>query len=117
MPVRSSVLTASLAIGLATGGAWLAFAQSPEVLGNNEGIFVDSKSFNVTKGKSKTDASAQIARLNAKEVGPGAIIFRSGDKLYIVDGRPPGAAVQGMKDFQDTFTMMKDFQDTFTMMK
>lgn len=91
---------------------------SPSIqLGNNEGIFVDPKSFNVMRGASKTDASAQVAKLGAHEVGVGAIIFRSGDKLYIADGTPPGASVQGMKNFQDTFTMMKDFQDTFTMMK
>ena len=86
-------------------------------LGNNEGIFVDPKTFNVARGASKTDAAAQITKLGAREVGAGAIIFRSGDKLYLADGVPPGAKVQGMKDFQDTFTMMKDFQDTFTMMK
>ena len=28
--------------------------------------------------------SAQIAKMGAKEVGPGAIIFRYGDKLYMV---------------------------------
>jgi hypothetical protein len=120
MQVSKRLLTVGLAVGLASGAAWVAFAQSPtpEVLGNNEGIFVDSKNFNISKGKSKTDPAAQIAKLNAKEVGPGAIIFRSGDKLYLADGTPPGASArQGMKDFQDTFTMMKDFQDTFTMMK
>jgi hypothetical protein len=27
--------------------------------------------------------------MGAREVTEGAIIFRAGDKLYIVDGRPP----------------------------
>ena len=107
MKVSNRILIAGLAVGLVSG-AWAALAQQPEVLGNNEGIFVDSKSFNINKGKAKVDPAAQIAKLNAKEVGPGAIIFRSGDKLYIADGTPPGASArQGMKDFQDTFTMMK----------
>jgi hypothetical protein len=41
------------------------------------------------KGVAKGDPSAQIAKLGAKEITDGAIIFRSGSKLYIVDGRPP----------------------------
>ena len=115
MQVSTRLLIAGIAAGLVSGAA---FAQQQEVLGNNEGIFVESKSFNINKGKAKVDTASQIAKLNAKEVGPGAIIFRSGDKLYIADGTPPGAgARQGMKDFQDTFSMMKDFQDTFSTMK
>src|SRR5262249_32905530 len=116
-------LAAGVALtALGTLGSGYVIAQSANngqqiQLSNNEGIFVDPKSFNIQRGASKTDASAQIAKLGAREVGVGAIIFRSGDKLYLADGRPPGSSVQGMKDFQDTFTMMKDFQDTFTMMK
>ena len=108
------------AVGLVSLGSNYVVAQSPAQslqLANNEGIFVDPKSFTVTRGASKGDPSAQIAKLGAREVGAGAIVFRSGDKLYLADSRPPGSTVQGMKDFQDSFTMMKDFQDTFTMMK
>ena len=112
-------LAAGAALAVSLGSTYVAAQSSgPSIqLGNNEGIFVDPKSFNVSRGASKTDASAQIAKLGAREVGAGAIIFRSGDKLYLADGVPPGSNVQGMKNFQDTFTIMKDFQDTFTMMK
>lgn len=115
-------LAAGAALAVSLGSTYVVAQSSGQTspsiqLGNNEGIFVDPKSFNVSRGASKTDASAQVAKLGAREVGVGAIIFRSGDKLYIADGTPPGANVQGMKNFQDTFTMMKDFQDTFTMMK
>ena len=54
--------------------------------------------------------------MGAREVSAGAIIFRSGDKLYIVDGTPPAdAAPQAMKDFQDSWntSYMKNFQDNF----
>jgi hypothetical protein len=59
-------------------------------LGNNEGIFVDLKTFKVLRGTAKTDPAAQITKLGARPVNEGAIIFRSGDKLYIVDAVPGG---------------------------
>lgn len=58
-------------------------------LANNEGLYVDMKEFKINKGESRGDPSAQIKKSGAREVSDGAIIFRSGDKLYIVDGRPP----------------------------
>ena len=57
-------------------------------LGVNEGIFVDPATFNVVKGVAKSDPSAQIVRLGAREVKSGAIIFRAGDKLYLADADP-----------------------------
>src|SRR5262245_22307588 len=100
----------------------LAQAQAPaqDVIGelaSNEGIFVDAKTFKIVRGKAKGDPSAQIAKLNAKEVGPGAIIFRSGEKLYMVEGTPQPTP-QTMKDFQDNWNVsymkaMKDFQDNW----
>ena len=47
------------------------------------------KDFKIAKGAAKGDPAAQIMKSGAREVSDGAIIFRSGDKLYIVDGRPP----------------------------
>jgi hypothetical protein len=94
--------------------------QSQDIIGqlaNNEGIFVDGKTFTIARGKAKGDPAAQIAKLGAKEVGPGAIIFRYGDKLYMVEGTPE-AAPQAMKNFQDNWAVsymksMKDFQDNW----
>jgi hypothetical protein len=40
------------------------------------------------EGAAKGDPAAQLATSGAREVADGAIIFRSGDKLYIVDGKP-----------------------------
>ena len=81
----------------------LAIAQSQEAvrsIANNESIFIDAKSFNVTPGKSKDDVAVQIKNLGAREMGPGAIIFRSADKLYIVDVVVPAEknAQQAMYD-------------------
>ena len=61
-------------------------------LANNEGIYVDLKAFKIAKGTAKGDPSTQIAKMGAREVADGAIIFRFGDKLYIVDGKPAGSA-------------------------
>ena len=57
-------------------------------LASNEGIHVDAKEFRINKGAAKGDPSDQIVKSGAKEVSEGAIIFRSGGTLYIVDGKP-----------------------------
>jgi hypothetical protein len=58
-------------------------------LASNEGIYVNVQDFQIAKGAAKGDPSAQISKSGAREVADGAIIFRSGNKLYIVDGKPP----------------------------
>ena len=55
-------------------------------LANNEGIFVDVGEFKISKGAATGDPSDHIVKSGAREVSEGAIIFRSGSKLYIVDG-------------------------------
>ena len=54
---------------------------------DNDSVYVDAKSFQVVSGKGKGDAAAQIRDLGARELGPGAIIIRSGNKLYIAEGQ------------------------------
>lgn len=55
----------------------------------SEGIYVNSKSFGIVKGAAKVNPTeAQLTKLGAKEVKEGAIIFRVGDKLYLVDTDP-----------------------------
>ena len=86
-------------------------------LDNNQGIFVAKATFDVVKGSAKTDNPvAALTKMGAREVSAGAIIFRSGDKLYIVDGTPPAdLPPQAMKDFQSNWNVgyMKSFQDNF----
>ena len=118
---HSRLLVLGLAATALTAGKF-ALAQQPtgDVIGelaNNEGIFVDGKTFKIARGKAKGDPAAQIAKLGAKEVGPGAIVFRYNDKLYMVEGTPTPAP-QAMKNFQDNWNVsymkgMKDFQDNF----
>ena len=102
---------AAVALGIVAGVSTLAVAQfnpwnnnnvnmrsmtdnwsTPSAVGqlaSNEGIYVDVNEFKINKGAAKGDPSAHIAKSGAREVSEGAIIFRSGGKLYIVDGRPP----------------------------
>ena len=99
------------ALGMALGASTLAVAQfdpwstsashmrsmtdnwsPPNAVGqlaSNEGIYVDAKAFKINKGTAKGDPAEQIKKAGAREVSDGAIIFRSGEKLYIVDGKPP----------------------------
>jgi hypothetical protein len=116
-----TVFVGLAALGLAVSVSSVAVAQTvtKEVVGelaNNEGYLVDGKTFRIVHGKAKGDVSAAtITKLNAKEVGPGIIVFRSGDKVYIAEAPAPPAP-QAMKNFQDNWAVsymkaQKDFQD------
>jgi hypothetical protein len=63
-----------------------AFAQSKDALtiANNDSVLIDAKSFKILPGNAEGDAAALIKKLDAKDMGPGAIVFRSGGKLYMV---------------------------------
>jgi hypothetical protein len=111
MSKRALLATGAAGLGIVVGASTLALAQfnpwnnnnvnmrsmtdswsAPNAVGqlaSNEGIYVDVNEFKIAKGVAKGDPSAQIAKSGAREVSDGAIIFRSGNKLYIVDGRPP----------------------------
>jgi hypothetical protein len=122
----TALIVGAAAVVLAVGQGTLAFAQQPagDVVGeiaNNTGYFVDGKTFKIVKGAAKdSDAAAQFAKLEkqgAKEVGPGVIVFRYNNKLYMLEGSPQ-PPVQAMKNFQDNWNVsymkgMKDFQDNF----
>ena len=59
-------------------------------LRDNEGVYVDKTSFQLRIGDAKApgEVMGEITKLGGKEVANGAIIVRSGDKLYLVDGKP-----------------------------
>jgi hypothetical protein len=108
---KRTLIVIGTAVTLVAGAATLAVAQfdpwnnnnvnmrsmtdnwgAPSPLGNlasNEGIYVDVAQFRIAKGAAKGDPAAHIQKAGAREVSDGAIIFRSGNKLYIVDGTPP----------------------------
>jgi hypothetical protein len=104
---RVSLLVAgSTALGLALAASSLALAFDPwgqsqwsymkgaelvPALADNQGVYVDKSNFKLTLGAAKaSDPVALITKMGGKEVTNGAVIFRAGNKLYIVDGKPAG---------------------------
>src|SRR4029077_10695510 len=85
---RKSISFFRAIVGIASIASNLAMAQSqalpPAAIADNDSIFIDGKTFSITPGRAKGDTSLQIEALGARDLGPGAIIFRSGEKLYIV---------------------------------
>src|SRR5262249_28468350 len=82
----------AIAFGLALSASPTAIARAQGVIGNlanNASILIDGRTFSVTAGAPKADGSADLAKIGPRELGPGAIIFRSCYKLYIAHGFPP----------------------------
>jgi hypothetical protein len=79
------LLVGAIVAGLVPSVSTLAVAQSRSGLSiaDNDGIFLDGRSFEVIPGVAKGNASAAIEQLGARELGPAAIAFRKGDKLYL----------------------------------
>src|ERR1700692_4481869 len=89
-PISGGLVAAVM--GLTLGLSTSATAQSQGASGpiaENEAILVDGKTFGITSGKVKGDGSLPIKTSGAQELGPGAIIFRVNQKLYIVNAPPP----------------------------
>jgi hypothetical protein len=85
---RSRLLTiAAAAIGVGLAVPTFAYAQSTNAmrLGDQEGIFIDGRSFSVLPGRTPQDLAGMLRMLDARALGPGAIIFRSGDRLFIAE--------------------------------
>ena len=99
---RSLLTGGAAAVGLAVANTKSARAAAPiDDLASNEGLYIDKSTFKVMRGMAKTDPTAQIMKLGARPVDQGAIIFRSGDQLYIADAAPAGAHM--LNSFRDAF--------------
>src|SRR5215470_8952128 len=80
---KSPIVVAAM-IALASSASTIAIAQAQDTtrtIAKNESIFIDGKALTFTQGMSKDDVSAQTARLGARDIGPGTIIFRANDRL------------------------------------
>jgi hypothetical protein len=85
-----SKYTTSVIMSAAISVATFATAHAQQTvlaIPDNDSVYIDAKSFQVIPGKGKGDAGGQIKDLAARELGPGAIIIRSGNKLYIAEGQ------------------------------
>ena len=115
---KKLLIVSAVTIALMSGVSTHAIAQVQQTarsIGNNESVFIDGKTLTVTQGTSKDDVAAQIAKLGARDLGPGAIIFRSGDKLYIVDALPlsPRAFNDMANDRQRSYGLNDDRQRSY----
>ena len=116
MPLpKATYLAAGAALGLVASGLSTASSQVSKLgtLSSNEGILVDVKNFNITRGKSKAaEPSAMLVKTGARQVNDGAVIFRSGEKLYIIDGDPRSGA-QAMNPGDPLPTTIDGFNNLF----
>jgi hypothetical protein len=90
----------SVWIGLAAGVSVAPEARSQpasSTIADQESIFIDPQTFSVVPGRARPDGGATIKSLGGRDLGGGAIIYRSGDRLYILGapltlerGRPGG---------------------------
>ena len=85
--MKTSINTVAIVAGLMSGISTMASAQQLNIA-DNDSVYVDAKSFQMTAGKAKGDIATQIKALGARSLSSDAIIFRSGDKIYITDGAP-----------------------------
>ena len=88
-----AVVASSLAVAFDPWGesrwSYMKGTETVPSLADNQGIYVDKATFKLTMGAAQaSDPVALITKMGGKEVANGAVIFRSGDKLYIVDGKP-----------------------------
>lgn len=112
---KMTLLAAGLALGFSTMGlSSTAFAQAQNTPGNmqsdvgqDEVIYLKAETGRMTKAKTKiSDASHSKAMAQgARELPRGAMIYRKGGKLYLLENKPGKAAGKSMiqEEFQDHF--------------
>jgi hypothetical protein len=86
---KPAKILAALVGVLVAGATVAATAQTAGSMADTDGLFIDGKNFRIVPGKANGDLGNHLTAMGAREIGPGAIIFRSGDKLYIA-GAPMG---------------------------
>ena len=85
MTVHRSLIVAGAFVGFMSGVPTVAMAEpgAPMSIADFDGVYVDGKSFKVIPGTANGDTSGLLERSGARELGPAAIVFRRGDKLYL----------------------------------
>ena len=85
MTMCKSLIVSSAAIGFISCVPTSANAEPKASLNiaDHDGIYVDGRSFKVIPGTASGDTSALMQKSGVRELGPAAIVFRKGDKLYL----------------------------------
>jgi hypothetical protein len=78
-------IVAALGLEAALAGSPPARSQTvPDTITDQRSIFIDGKTFKIIPGEQKADAADRLKALGGRELGPGAIIYRMGDGLFII---------------------------------
>jgi hypothetical protein len=78
-------IAAAIALAAGLAGSPTARSQTvPDTIKDQDSIFIDGQSFKIIPGRPKPDAAARLKALGGRELGPGAIIYRMGDSLFII---------------------------------
>ena len=87
---RANVVAAALVMLAAAVPGAGAQAQDAVAIAEGDGIFIDGRTFEIVRRAGRGEAGDLVKALGARELGPGAIFFRAGDRLYVADA--PAAA-------------------------
>jgi hypothetical protein len=96
--VHRTIIAAWIGLGAGVSAAPEARSQPASgTIADQESIFIDPQTFSIVPGRARPDGGATIKSLGGRNLGGGAIIYRSGDQLYILGapltlerGRPGG---------------------------
>jgi hypothetical protein len=78
-------IAATIGLAATLVGLPAAHSQSvPDTIADQSSIFIDGQTFKIIPGKPKPEAAARLKALGGRELGPGAIIYRMGDGLFII---------------------------------
>jgi Putative metallopeptidase len=94
-------MRAPKAFDVAIIGAFFAFSSLPAAraqapagtIADGDSVFIDGQALRITPGKARPNSAGELSALGGRDLGPGAIIYRRGERLYIVDG--PASAERG----------------------
>jgi hypothetical protein len=103
MRICKALIVAGAAIGFVPVVPTLA-AEPPKSelsIADNDGIFVDGRSFKIVAGHTNGEASAMVRKSGARELGPAAILFRRGNKLYLATTLPNARRDYGGSENRD----------------
>ena len=100
-PRPANIVAAGLVALIAAAANAGAQAQRATSIAEGDSIFIDGRTFAVVPRKGGGDAGSLATASGVRDLGPGTIIFRSGDRLYIAEAPadyPAVAAVDPQHD-------------------
>jgi hypothetical protein len=101
----TNIAAAALVVLTAAMPATGTRAQTAVSIADGDGIFIDGRRFEMVHRQGRGDAGDVVRAMGAREIGAGAIIIRSGDRLYIVGAPPHLAAFSAIEPQHDRISI------------